>query len=126
MAAEAASGISPPERASFIRAIMIERERIANHLGDIGAICNDTAFAFLHYQFSILREKVLRTNKEVFGHRFMMDRVCLGGVCVDIACKGIDLMLEEARAIIEEFERLVRIYEDNPSLEDRVYATGVL
>ena len=126
MAIETASGVVPAERASFIRAIMMERERIANHLGDIGAICNDTAFAFLHYQFSILREKVLRTNKEVFGHRLMMDCVCLGGVLMDIPVKGIDLMLEEARAISEEFERLVRIYEDNPSLEDRLYATGVL
>ena len=126
MAAETASGVVPAERAMFIRAIMMERERIANHLGDLGAICNDTAFAFLHYQFSILREKVLRTNKEVFGHRLMMDCVCLGGVVRDIPVKGVDLMLEEARAICDEFERLIRIYEDNPSLEDRLYSTGVL
>ncbi|CAG1065908.1 hydrogenase, group IVf [uncultured bacterium] len=126
MALEEASGCVIPERASYIRAIMMERERIANHLGDIGAICNDTALAFLHYQFSILREKVLRTNKAVFGHRLMMDSVCPGGVLKDIQVASIDLMLEEARSVSEEFERLIRIYENNPSMEDRLYNTGVL
>lgn len=126
MAAEEASACVLTERARYIRAIMMERERIANHLGDIGAICNDTAFAFLHYQFSILREKVLRTNKMVFGHRLMMDSVCLGGVAKDISLSGIDLMLEEARSVLEEFERLMKIYENNPSQEDRLYNTGVL
>jgi Ni,Fe-hydrogenase III large subunit/Ni,Fe-hydrogenase III component G len=126
MAAEKASSCVPTERGMYIRAIMLERERIGNHLGDIGAICNDTAFAFLHYQFSTLREKVLRTNKMVFGHRLMMDSVCLGGVAGDISLAGIDLMLEEARTIMEEFEKLIAIYENNPSLEDRLYATGVL
>jgi len=126
VAAEEASACTPPERARYIRAIMMERERIANHLGDIGAICNDTAFAFLHYQFSILREKVLRTNKAIFGHRLMMDSVCLGGVTKDISIAGIDLMLEEARSVLEEFERLIKIYENNPSQEDRLYNTGVL
>lgn len=126
MAAEAAAGVQVPDRGAFIRAIMTERERIANHLGDIGAICNDTAFAFLHHQFSILREKVLKTSKEVFGHRLMMDSVCLGGVSKDITARGADLMLEEAGAVLEEFERLVRIYEDSPSLEDRLYGTGTL
>jgi len=126
MALEEASGCVPSERAKHIRAIVLERERIANHLGDIGAICNDTAFAFLHYQFSILRERVLKTNKSVFGHRLMMDLLCPGGVLKDITAEGMDLMLEEARSVTEEFEKLIRIYEDNPSLEDRLYSTGVL
>lgn len=126
MAAEEASGCLPPERARYLRAIMIERERIANHLGDIGAISNDTAFAFLHYQFSVLREKVLRTNQKVFGHRLLMDRVVLGGVCADIGSDGVDAVLAELKEVSAEFERLVRIYEDNPSLEDRIFGTGVL
>jgi Ni,Fe-hydrogenase III large subunit len=44
-AAEAALGIEPPPRAVWLRALMAEIERLANHLGDIGAICNDAAFA---------------------------------------------------------------------------------
>ena len=39
---------------------MAELERIANHLGDIGAICNDASFALMHAQCGMLREQVLR------------------------------------------------------------------
>ena len=126
MAAEEASGCAPPLRAGYLRAIMMERERIANHLGDIGAICNDTGFAFLNHQFSILRERVLRTNARVFGHRLMMDCVTLGGVVMDVSPEGVRHILDEINMLRGEFERLIRIYEDNPSLEGRVYGTGVL
>jgi Ni,Fe-hydrogenase III large subunit/Ni,Fe-hydrogenase III component G len=126
MAAEEASGCVPTDRARYLRAVMIERERIANHLGDIGAICNDTAFVFLHYQFSILREKILRTNLRIFGHRLMMDRVVLGGVSADITDEGVAAVFAELDEVSGEFERLIRIYEDNPSYEDRVFGTGVL
>lgn len=126
MAAESASGCVVPDRARYIRAIMLERERIANHFGDIGAICNDTGFAFLLYQFSILREKALKTNKAIFGHRLMMDRVALGGVNAELKPDGVEAMLSEISELSEEFERLVRIYDDNPSFEDRIYGAGVL
>lgn len=126
MAVEQASGCVPPDRAMYLRAAMIEMERIGNHLGDIGAICNDAAFAFLHYQFSILREKILRANKQAFGHRLMMDRVVLGGVSVDITIERVEAIISVLEEVSVAFERLVRIYEDNPSLEDRVYGTGIL
>ena len=121
-----AASCVPPDRAMYLRAAMIEMERIGNHLGDIGAICNDAAFAFLHYQFSILREKILRANKQAFGHRLMMDRIVLGGVSVDITIKRVEAVISVLEEVSVAFERLVRIYEDNPSLEDRVYGTGIL
>lgn len=126
LAVESIAGITVPERGVWLRALMLERERIANHLGDIGAICNDVAFAFLHYQFGLLREQVLRTNREIFGHRLMMDRVAPGGVLVDIDSRGCDLILSEMDQLTGEFERLIRIYEDNPSLQERVYDAGTL
>jgi hypothetical protein len=48
LAFESARNIAVPLRAKVIRGIMAELERIANHFGDIGAICNDAAFALLH------------------------------------------------------------------------------
>jgi len=125
-AVEAASGVRTPERADWIRALMLERERMANHLGDIGAICNDAAFAFFNYQFSRLREYMLRTNHDVFGHRLMMDMVVPGGVKVDINDEVRVLVREELKSITPEFEHLVDIYIDNPSLGNRVYGAGVL
>ena len=125
-AIEAASECTPPERGLWLRAIMLERERIANHLGDIGAICNDVAFAFLLFQLHTRKEHIVHTNHRLFGHRFMMDRVVPGGVSVDLDDKGIEAMLVELDIFTGEFERLVTIYDENPSLEDRVRDTGRL
>ncbi|HEX2769804.1 MAG TPA: NADH-quinone oxidoreductase subunit C, partial [Geobacteraceae bacterium] len=125
-AVEASGGCMPPERGLWLRAIMLERERIANHLGDIGAICNDVAFAFLLFQLHTLKEYIVRTNKRIFGHRFMMDRVVPGGVAADMDEAGIAEMSLELEKFSGEFERLVIIYDENPSLEDRVRDTGYL
>ncbi len=125
-AVEAATGTIPPDRALWLRAVFLERERIANHLGDLGAICNDVAFAVLLYQFHRLKEVLLRTNLALFGHRFMMDRVAPGGVTTDINGTGITVILAELDRLAIEFERLVVIYDESSSLEDRVRDAGVL
>ena len=59
---------------------MAELERLANHFGDIGAICNDASFVLMHAQTSILRERCLRAADVCFGHRLMMDRIVPGGL----------------------------------------------
>ena len=69
---------------------MAELERLANHFGDIGAICNDASFSIMHAHCGILRERTLRTAEACFGHRLMMDRVVPGGVATDLAEDGID------------------------------------
>ena len=126
IALESLTGCSPPERGHWIRALFLERERIANHLGDIGAICNDAAFAFMLYQMMRLKEVLLRTNHKLFGHRFIMDKVIPGGVAVDIDSAGKREILTELDGLSKDFERLVVIYDENPSLEDRVRNTGIL
>ncbi len=83
-AVEAALGLEPPPRAVWLRALMAELERIANHFGDIGAICNDASFSLMHAHCGILREHVLRAADICFGHRLMMDRVVPGGVAADL------------------------------------------
>jgi len=125
-AVEAMTGCVVPERALWLRALFLERERITNHLGDLGAICNDVAFAFLLYQFHRLKEILLRTNLKFFGHRFMMDKIISGGTAVDIHSDGIQDILLELDWLAKEFERLVLIYDENASLEDRVRDTGIL
>ena len=125
-ALEAMTGCTPPDRALWLRALFLERERIANHLGDLGAICNDVAFTMLFYQFHRLKEIVVRTNRSLFGHRFLMDRVVPGGVTVDIGAEGIADILSEMEELLKEFERLVTIYDENSSVEDRVRDTGIL
>ena len=72
MAAESIANIRPPDRALWLRALFLERERIANHLGDLGYLGNDVAFSFGFAQFWILKEQVLRNNAALFGHRYLM------------------------------------------------------
>ncbi len=126
MALESMTGCSVPARANWLRALFLERERIANHLGDIGAICNDVAFAFMLYQTMRLKEMMLRTNQRLFGHRFMMDRVIPGGVTADIDPRGIQEILDQLNYVSREFEKLVIIFDENSSLEDRTRNTGIL
>ena len=67
-------GVEVPPRASHLRALMAELERLANHFGDIGAVCNDASFSLMHAHCGVLRERTLRAADACFGHRLMMDR----------------------------------------------------
>src|SRR6266704_727450 len=82
-AVEAAAEVQVPTRAVFLRALMAELERLANHFGDIGAICNDASFVLMHAQTGILRERCLRAADVCFGHRLMMDCIVPGGLARD-------------------------------------------
>jgi Ni,Fe-hydrogenase III large subunit len=123
-AAEAAAGIEAPPRAVWLRALMAELERIANHLGDIGAICNDAAFALMHAHCGVLRELVLRAADACFGHRLMMDRIVPGGVAVDLAADGTAALLKLSAEIRRRFPELVELYDNTASLQDRTVGTG--
>ncbi len=125
-AVEAALGVSPPPRAIWLRAIMAELERLANHLGDIGAICNDGGFSLMLAHCAILRERVLRAADACFGHRLMMDRVVPGGVAVDLASKGISALGALIAELHARFPALVTLYDLTASLQDRTNGTGIL
>ncbi len=125
-AVEAALDISAPPRAHCLRAIMAELERIGNHLGDIGAICNDASFVLLHAQCATLREHCLRAAQGAFGHRLMMDRVLPGGVANDLSGNGQAALLDCVDEIERRFPALVAIYGDVASLADRMVGTGVV
>ena len=126
MAMERAAGLEVPPRALALRALLAERERIANHLGDIGAICNDVGFSFVQMQFSRLREDWLRANQRVFGHRLLMDSIVPGGVCCDIADQNAEGLLPDCETLLREMDDLFPIIDDHSSLEDRLVDTGYL
>ena len=126
MAIEAALGIVPPPRAVLLRALMAELERLANHFGDIGAICNDAAFSIMHAECGVLREHVLRAADACFGHRLMMDRVMPGGVAVDLTAAGEALLRQLVDELPRLFAGLVALYDATPSLQDRTVGTGTV
>ena len=125
-AVEAALNVIVPPRAQYLRALMAELERLANHLGDIGAICNDASFTIMHAHCGILREHVLRAADHCFGHRLMMDRIVPGGVAGDIAADGITSLNETLAELQRRFPRLVELYDNTASLQDRTAETGIV
>src|SRR6185369_10900394 len=102
MALESAAGVTIPARAAWLRALMLERERVANHLGDLGALGNDAALGFGLAQFSRLREDWLRASARAFGHRLMMDRIVPGGVAGELAAAEPARLREECDALERE------------------------
>jgi Ni,Fe-hydrogenase III large subunit len=125
-AVEAALGVAVPRRAEVLRGVMAELERIANHLGDIGAICNDAAFALLHAHTGILRERVLAASDRAFGHRLMMDAIVPGGVARDLDGEGAHAIVAMLDDIAPRFAEIVEYYDETPSLQDRTCTTGIV
>jgi Ni,Fe-hydrogenase III large subunit len=124
MALESATGCRVSQRARRLRALMLERERVANHLGDLGALGNDAALAFGLAQFSRLREDWQRTSAQAFGHRFMMDCVAPGGVARDVDAASLARMREECDRMALAVVEMRLIYEEHAGLQDRFMTTG--
>ena len=125
-ALEVALGADVPPRATWLRALAAELERLANHFGDIGAVCNDAAFAMMHAQCGLLREQVLRVAHASFGHRLMMDCVVPGGMACDLAGDAERRLFALLAEVRRRFPELVELYEDTASLKDRTVGTGIL
>jgi Ni,Fe-hydrogenase III large subunit/Ni,Fe-hydrogenase III component G len=123
-AIEAACGVEPTGRALGLRALMLERERVANHLGDLGALGNDAALAFGLMQFMRLKEDWLQLSGQLFGHRFMMDRIVPGGVSQDLDAAALSAIGEQCAVMEKEVRALKKIYDEHAGLQDRFLTTG--
>jgi Ni,Fe-hydrogenase III large subunit/Ni,Fe-hydrogenase III component G len=125
-AVEAACETAAPPRALALRALMLERERVANHLGDLGALGNDAAFAFGLTHFLRLKEDWVRLNAKLFGHRFLFDRILPGGVACDIDAAGLAAIVEQCGAIEIAVTALRELYDEHSGLQDRFVTTGII
>lgn len=126
MAVEQLSGTSISPRAAALRAMLLERERVANHLGDLGAIGNDAGLAFGLAQFSRLKEDWLRLNAKLWGHRYLMDRIVPGGLTDDLDEAHLAALARQSHDLAEEVARLRRIYDEHAGLQDRLRDCGIV
>jgi len=124
MAVEGATGTEPPPRAAALRGVLLELERIANHLGDLGYLGNDVALSFGFFQFWRLKEDLLRLNAALFGHRYLMDRIVPGGVSVDLPREATARLLEQLEQVEAEVATLKSIYDEHAGAQDRFIMTG--
>ncbi|HEY0938561.1 MAG TPA: hypothetical protein VGE08_00570 [Steroidobacter sp.] len=115
-----------PPRATWLRALALELERLANHLGDLGALGNDAGFAFGLAQFSRLKEQLLRATEQALGQRYLMDFVVPGGTRVDLSPTGAACLIDCLQSIAVEVESLRVIYDEHAGLRDRFTGAGVV
>jgi Ni,Fe-hydrogenase III large subunit len=115
-----------PRRATWLRALALESERLANHLGDLGALGNDAGFAFGLAQFSRLKEQLLRAIERALGQRYLMDFVVPGGTRTNISHTGALSLVEAIGSIGAEVETLQAIYDEHAGLRDRFVGAGII
>jgi Ni,Fe-hydrogenase III large subunit len=123
-ALEGAAGAPVPPRALWLRALALEAERIANHLGDLGALGNDAGFAFGLAQFSRLKELWLRALEAALGQRYLLDFVVPGGVRRDPEPVPLSSLAACAEAIAAESAGIRTIYDEHSGVRDRFVGAG--
>jgi Ni,Fe-hydrogenase III large subunit len=123
-ALEGMVGLRPPLRAAWLRGLCLELERIANHLGDLGALGNDAGFAFGLTQFLRLKENLLRVTEEAFGQRYLFDMVVPGGTRVDIEESAANTLSTFLLRLAPEVQSLREIYDEHGGVRDRFLDAG--
>ena len=125
-AVERLDEMAVPERAEYLRVLYAELERIANHLGDIGAIMLDTGFNFGGAQGARLRETILRINERLTGSRFLRGVNDIGGVKQDISKKDLKTLSRNLDVLAKDFSEVIAIAGNRLSLVNRLQDTGTL
>jgi Ni,Fe-hydrogenase III large subunit/Ni,Fe-hydrogenase III component G len=137
-AVESAAGVTIPRRAAYTRVVLLEMERLYNHVADFGMIVSDTGFAAAHSQCYRIRERLLRLNRAVTGNRLLRGGVTLGGVACRFAGPGEtpedggpailsrERLAAEIDAAVRDFLEVVGICLDNSLVMDRLERAGVL
>ncbi len=92
--------------------------------GHLGYLGNDVALSFGFFQFWRLKEDLLRTHAQLFGHRYLMDAIVPGGVACDLSRAQADALLGRLDKILQEVATLRSIYDEHAGAQDRFIMTG--
>jgi Ni,Fe-hydrogenase III large subunit/Ni,Fe-hydrogenase III component G len=126
LALERAAGIEVPQHARFLRSVLAEIERLYNHLGYQADLCQATGLVVGQAQFEILKERLLRLNAQISGHRYLFGMNVPGGLSRDLTLQGAEQVRGVIREVQREFETLQRMLLQSPSHLDRLEGTGIL
>ncbi len=125
-AVERMAGVEVPSRAQWLRTLLLELERLYNHVGDIGNICAGTGFHFGSSRGGILKERLQRLNEELTGHRFLMGVVGMGGLRYDLPSAVLSSLPARLREIRSDFDAYLDALFDTASFVTRINGPGVL
>jgi Ni,Fe-hydrogenase III large subunit/Ni,Fe-hydrogenase III component G len=121
IAVEEANQIAVSEEDLVIRALLLELERMYNHISDLGALANDVGYSIMNVHALRLREQLMRQNKALTGHRLLRGGITIGGAKL-LALPDLKLISE----IADEVSTIVNLTLDNATVRDRFNETATL
>ncbi|HEX7497898.1 MAG TPA: NADH-quinone oxidoreductase subunit C, partial [Candidatus Limnocylindrales bacterium] len=125
-AVERLTGTVPPPRAQKARVLLAEMERLYNHVGDLGNICAGAGFNFGVSRLGWQKERLLRLNDRLTGHRYLMGVVAPGGLRLGLDEHGLATLATNVTEIEREVRSIVRLLVRSEGFMSRLQATGVL
>jgi Ni,Fe-hydrogenase III large subunit/Ni,Fe-hydrogenase III component G len=125
-AVERAAGIEVPLRALVMRTILLELERLCNHVADIGAIATDVGFVIANSHASRLKETLVTLNEQMTGSRLLRAMTCVGGVRRGWDASQLETLRRTMDLFEPEFQDLISLIESSDSTRDRLEQTGIL
>ena len=121
---EGLSGKAPSKRARQIRSVALELERIANHIGDLGALAGDVAFLPTASFCGRIRGEYLNMTAELCGNRFGRNLVIPGGVKFDVEPARAEKIIKWINRVYPELKNALDLMFDCPTVLDRFENTG--
>lgn len=119
-------GVDVPPRGRFLRTLLAELERLYNHLGFQADLCQATGLTVAQSQFDILKERVLRLNAAIAGHRYLFGMNIPGGLSRDLNEQAERAVRDLLTAMRRDLETLNRMVLASASHRDRLEGTGIL
>ena len=126
MAVESIVEFTPPARANWARTIVLELERLYNHLGDAGSMCAGGAFALGTMTGAYLKEQVQQQNERLVGHRFLRGAIAVGGLRRDLPEAELLNLADQLRVWQSQAIRFRRMVMSQDTFVDRMRTTGIV
>ena len=126
LACESVIGLTPSRELRRARTLLLELERLYNHLNDIAAICAGVGFAAGNMAFAALKERAMRLNLALAGHRFLFGSIEVGSSGLELRPALVDRARGELRELRHDTARAWREIQFSPSVQGRLDGVGVL